>query len=189
MVALITASVTIAGWLVNSFLNRKREDRKRRLEQRISRYQDQLQEFYCPLFNLLHQIIVYNGVELDILAHEKNVDVRVKIEDYFDQSHLVDLHGQVNNVLKTKFHLALESDGGKTAASLIEYMEYSYQERAQKDLWVQKRIDTTYLPAKSWPDGLLDSIREDRKTIMGRLSAALEERQKEPSAVELAFGR
>ena len=51
-VALIGAFIVALGWLVSYTFDKHREDRRRRLELRLSHLSRQIEECYGPLFNL-----------------------------------------------------------------------------------------------------------------------------------------
>ena len=72
-IALLAVLVTVTGWFVTQYLNRQKEDRTRRLESLLKHYQKQIEEFYGPLFNLVHQIFLVNHTLFAILT-AKNKD-------------------------------------------------------------------------------------------------------------------
>ena len=184
IIALITAAVTMFGWIVSNSFSRYRDDRTRRLEQNIKRYQQQLEEFYGPLFNLLHQTIIYNNVAHEIVFHKQDFEVKrrsnldedtsLKIQKYFDENHFIKLHDEINEILKRKLYLIVD---GKVPDSIIEYMRHSYQERVQKQLWNELGVSTNYLQGKPFPDEFLEDIKQGINTVQKRLGNALQERE------------
>jgi hypothetical protein len=184
LLALITTAVTLLGWVVTNSLSRYREDRTRRLEQDIKRYQQQLEEFYGPLFNLLHQTIIYNNVEHEILVDRQDSEKKIrgnlddatllKIQEYFDNNYFIKLHDEVSEILKRKLHFVLD---GKVPDSIIEYMRHAYQDRAQKQLWKELGISTDYLKGKPFPNEFLKDIEHGLETIQKRLNDALQKRE------------
>src|SRR5437868_6543765 len=73
LLALLAAVVTAAGWFVTYFLTKRREDETRRLESSVSRMERQIEEFYGPLFNLIHQVVIANHVQHKILSGAKGM--------------------------------------------------------------------------------------------------------------------
>jgi len=184
LIALITTAVTLLGWVVTNSLSRYREDRTRRLEQDIKRYQQQLEKFYEPLFNLLHQAIIYNNVEHEILVEKQDPEGKLrgnlgdatllKVQEYFDNNYFVKLYDEINEILKRKLHLMLD---GKVPDSIIEYMRHAYQDRVQKQLWKELGVSTDYLKGKPFPNKFLKDIEQGLAATQRRLDDALRERE------------
>jgi hypothetical protein len=89
----ITVLVTAIGWIVTSYLNRRGADRTRKLEKRLNHYQKQVEEFYGPLFNLVHQIFLVNHTLFAIVTAKNEDDTPClteeqggEISDYFYKS-------------------------------------------------------------------------------------------------------
>jgi hypothetical protein len=111
-VALIGAVVVAAGWLVLHQLERSGEDRRRRLERRLEYATRQIEEFYGPLFNLVHQIFLANHVQHAIVsATDESGQRRLSgeqeavVRDFFQTEHFSPLHEEINAILKHKLHL------------------------------------------------------------------------------------
>ena len=82
------------------------------METLLKQSQKQIEEFYGPLFNIVHQIFVSSHVQYDILtARDQSGQSRLtseqrgRITDYFLDNYFSKLHQEVNQILKTKLYL------------------------------------------------------------------------------------
>src|SRR5215813_8528745 len=108
-VALVAAFVTAVGWVFTYYSAKRREDRTRRLEAATRYIQRQVEEFYGPLFNLVHQIVICNHVQNRILSGRKPDGERClssadadKIQQFFHERYFAPLHAEATQILKSR---------------------------------------------------------------------------------------
>src|SRR5690349_19457872 len=101
-VALVTGVFTGAGWVVTNYLSKKKEDRIGRLEATKRHLERQIEEFYGPLFNLIHQIAVCNHVQDAILTSSDPYGNSIRsssdadtVRQFFQDNHFVPLHNEL----------------------------------------------------------------------------------------------
>jgi hypothetical protein len=165
---------TVAGWFVTQILNRRREDRTRKLENLLRHYQKQTEEFYGPLFNLVHQIFLVNETQSEITEARNGrltEEQKEKVSAWFLERHFSKLHAEVNEILKTKLYLV---EGSEMPKSFYEYLRHSYQERDQHGIYTDLRIDTRFLPGRPWPQEFYDDIKNGFERAMGNYEAILD---------------
>jgi hypothetical protein len=169
-IALIGVTVTAIGWLVVYYLDRSREDRRRQLEKRLEYATRQIEEFYGPLFNLAHQIFLANHVQEKILSASNESGKRKLTEDqahsvqsFFQQQHFCALHDEINSILKHKLHLVR---GTQMPRSFYDYLLHALQERDQRELWEQMKIDTSFVPGFGWPTKFYNDLKEGLSAAM-----------------------
>ncbi|HEY2713839.1 MAG TPA: hypothetical protein VGI60_15095 [Chthoniobacterales bacterium] len=168
--AVIGGGVVAIGWYVTDFLARRAETRRRIVESVIKQAEQQIEQFYGPLFNLVNQLFIYNDVKFSLL-HSKRAngkltpEQRQTVEDFFHDEYFVHLHRQLTEVLKSKLHLI---EGTAMPDSVYEYLRHASQEFVQRALWKRYSISTTYLEGMEFPDNLEDDIRRDFEKVMNR---------------------
>lgn len=177
VVALIGAIVVATGWLVTYTLEKRREDRRRRLEQRLGQLSRQIEECYGPLFNLVHQLFLANAVQEKIVQATNakgdsilSDDQRSQVLDFFQDEHFTILHDEIKEILKTKLHLIRAAT---IPQSFEDYLEHSIQERDQRLLWKQHQINTGFITGVEWPEEFYDDIRRDLLLAMREYDAVL----------------
>ena len=161
IVALISAVITTAGWLVSHLLEQKRSQKTRAQEARIAFKQRQIEEFYGPLSNLAIQIVVTNHVLFGLL-HSKP-DERSKIEEVFYFEYFQPLHKEARNLIKTKLHLV---EGKRLPESFYQYLTASIQEEMQRHLWKDHGLDTKEVKGKPYPDSFTADVQQELEKLM-----------------------
>ena len=162
-VALVAAFVTGIGWIITNYLAKKREDRVRRFESIKKHLEQQIEDFYGPLFNLVQQIVVYNHVQHEILyaKDSKGNSIRSasdadKVRQYFQENSFVPLHNEMMLVLKTKLYLI---EGAEMPESFYKYLRHSIQEHVQGTLWRKHGVDTSHVAGLQYPNELYTDVK------------------------------
>ena len=174
-VALIAGSITAVGWLVTYSLTKRKEDRVRRIENTIKYLERQIQEFYGPLFNLVHQIVVCNHVQFSILYGRGTSNIsgesKMKIEQFFQEKYFIPLHDEMVRILKTKLYLI---EGTELPESFYKYLRHSTQEQVQRALWANYGISTSHVPGIPYPNELYQDVKNSLDNIMIKYEQCLE---------------
>jgi hypothetical protein len=168
----VTAVVTIVGWNVSHILAKKREDDTRRLEKELRHIQQQIEEFYGPLFNLIEQIfnvwtvrenVLFPGGRPDDMA---GTDLRRdKIPAFIQECYFFPLHEKIGAILISKLYLV---DAVTVPDSFKQYLEHSTQQIVQHRLWKELNVSTDNVPGVPWPDEFYDDIRNALESLMNR---------------------
>jgi hypothetical protein len=143
-------------------LSRTAEDRRRKVEGLMQHYERQIEEFYGPLFNSVHQIFLANDVQSAILDNITG-DAAEPVRDYFYETYFRPLHNDVQQVLRTKLYLV---EGRDIPDSFYRYLQHAAQERDQRTLWKQFRIDTTFLKGQPWPGKFYKDVKTGLERAM-----------------------
>lgn len=175
--ALISGAVLAVGWFVSNSLTRRAETKRRIAESNMKHCEKQIEEFYGPMFNLVHQIFLYNHVEFSLLESPEANDQlterhRETIEDFFCEEYFVPLHRQINEVLKAKLYLV---EGTSMPDSVYAYLRHANQESVQRTLWKRFSIGTSYVQGIEFPDALYEDIERDFKKVMDRYENAVQD--------------
>jgi hypothetical protein len=168
--ALITACVTILGWFVAQQLTLSRENRNRKLDNLIKHYQRQIEEFYRPLFNDLHQMFVLYDVHHSITDAPRpegkpylSEDEAGKVTHFYLQARYAPLHAEVMQIIKAKLYLI---DGPDMPQSFYDYLKHAIQERDQWELYNQLGVDTSFLRGVPWPEHFYFEVKSGFERAM-----------------------
>lgn len=104
---LIAGTVTALGWFASYYFGKLKEDRTRRLELRLIHLQRQIEEFYGPLYNLVHEITVSKEVMNSIVQTSSPLteDEIVKLKVFVRENQMKPLHEQIIAILREKLYL------------------------------------------------------------------------------------
>ena len=145
---------------------KRHEDRTRRIEAKMKHLQRQIEELYGPLYSLVRQIFIANHVQYALLDSNETVlstEQRQNISDFFQTTYFIPLHSEIISILKTKLYLA---EGADVPDSFYYYQKHAIQERIQRTLWLEKRIDTSFVSGEKFPDGFFPDIEQSLKKVM-----------------------
>ncbi len=161
IVGLITAVVTIIGWLVTRKLEIERRatadartDRTRRIELRLRYYERQIQEFYGPIYSLIQLIwsiwAIKERFEKELSPDDNKQpihEVRSKIDSFIGTAYFTPIHEEIRGILKTRLFLI---EGAQMPDSFYEYLVHSMMENVQHSLWTKEGISTLSVKGQPW---------------------------------------
>jgi hypothetical protein len=154
---------------VSDELLRLREDRTRKLEGLLRHYERQIEEFYGPLWNMVHQLYVCNHTKSEMTPHLAP-EQAAKVEDYYQNTYFIALHEEIREIIKTKLYLI---EGAEMPESFYAYLKHALQERDQRELFKEFDVDTSFLPGASWPYDFHDDIKNGFDTAMKNYNQCL----------------
>jgi hypothetical protein len=170
--ALLTAGVAILGWFATSHLARRREEEKRRTDSTIKYLERQIEEFYGPLFSVLHQIFVAYDVQSRIVQglrgwedQQRAAQEESKVVQFFQKHYFIPLHEEMKLILKSKLYLM---QGSEMPTSLYKYLRHSIQERAQFELWNEMGVDTSFVKGLPYPSNLYEELKASLEDLLRR---------------------
>ena len=136
-------------------LARLSEDRTRKLERLLRHYERQVEEFYGPLWNMVHQLYVCNETK-DKITKRLSPEEVGKVEEYYQRNYFRPLHDEIRQIIKTKLYLV---DGTSMPESFYAYLRHATQERDQRELAGLHNVHTPFLRGVPWPSEFHDEIR------------------------------
>jgi len=165
--ALIGAVSALAVAFVSDFFTRTRENRLRRQEAALKYRERQLGEFYGPLLSLIEQIQrVYDTKSALLKAASTNglspTDIN-RIDDYFWTTYFNPLHVGIRRLFRSKLYLLQD---GQIPESFRVYFRHSVQEKAQKEIWRDLHIDTSFLKGVAYPRDLDTTVKKTIDAMM-----------------------
>jgi hypothetical protein len=147
---------------LNVELARLSEDRTRKLERLLRHYERQVEDFYGPLWNMVHQLYVCNETK-DKVTRKLSAEDASKVEQYYQETYFRPLHDEIRQIMKTKLYLV---DGAAMPDSFYAYLRHAMQERDQRELATQHSIDSSFLGGVPWPSDFHDDIKNGFDTAM-----------------------
>jgi hypothetical protein len=182
LVGILTAAVTIGGWIVVHYFTVRREmqtrvaadaraDRVKRLEILLKHAESQIGEFYGPIHGLIHQIWATWEVKQRMKA-KLDSDTYNKVDHYVGDRYFSALHDKIRTILREKMHLI---DGASMPDSFYKYIQHSVMENIQINLWNEKQIDTLAVKGLNWPTEFPEDVKAGLEAAMGRYEEILAE--------------
>ena len=170
--ALIGAAIAIIGWYATYALTKHKEDRTRRIEIQVKYRQRQIEELYGPLVSLIEQIFNVFKVRENILGtHDAYSEQQLEqVRQYVWKNYFHPLHQEIGSLLRTKLYLL---EGGRTPASLAEYLEHATQEELQHRLWDDLQLDTSPAEPREFPNDFYRDIKETLQRLMNEYQRGL----------------
>lgn len=151
-------------------LGRMEQDRVRKIERLMKHYERQIEEFYGPLWNMVHQLYVCNDIKNRL---QKGLDQRQGeiVEDYYQNRYFSVIHTQIRRILRTRLYLV---DGPTMPESFYRYLRHAIQERDQRELFRASGVNTGFVKGEPWPDGFHEDIKRGFDDAMTRYEKCLE---------------
>jgi hypothetical protein len=155
---------------VESELTRLAEDRTRKIEKLLHHYERQVEEFYGPLWNMVHQIYVCNETK-DKLVRQLTADQRAAVQEYYQGTYFRPFHDEMREIIKTKLYLV---DGPDMPDSFFQYLRHASQERDQQELAKNYHIDTSSVRGVPWPQEFHEDIERGFRAAMKHYDECLD---------------
>jgi hypothetical protein len=149
-VGVLGAIVTVIGW----FVVRWREDRIRGIERELKYRERQIEEFYGPLFSLMHQILVADEIQMNFVRTTEEKETTIRI--YFRKNYFAPLHEEMIQILKAKLYLV---EGTEVPPSFKEYLSHACDDRARSELAIFPKDDV------KWPTDFKEHLTLGLKTV------------------------
>jgi hypothetical protein len=153
LAGVVAAFVTILGW----FLTRRWEAQMRRLEQDLKYKQRQIEEFYGPLYNLMHQIFAAEEVQDNFLTPDLDSQKAHEVRKYFQEYYFLPFHSEMLRILKDRLYLV---EGTELPASFEDYLKHACDDRVRAALQV--------FPKRTWewPDEFEEELKQGFASVM-----------------------
>lgn len=179
LATLITAFVTIAGWILSNYLIRKREDRTKRLQIKLDYTRSQIEELYGPLYSQINQLFKYWEVQERIIEPQDD-STKNQLEIYFREKYFTKIHLEMKELLMVKFHLIEEVEYPPGVfqdipKSFWDYLQLSTQVSAQVDIWNELHISTSYVNGLPWPEKFTEDVKSQLDSLKRRYNNLIKE--------------
>lgn len=159
-------------------LAKESTDRSRKLEALLAHYERQIEEFYGPLFNMVHHVFIANHMQQELLIardkdgnHWVSPEKAEQIKEFYQSTYFLPLHDEIRNIIRLKLYLI---EGSEMPESFYLYLKHAAQERDQRTLWQSRGIDTSFLRGEPWPSSFYNDIKFGFETAMRNYERCLE---------------
>jgi hypothetical protein len=158
LAAFVAALVTVLGW----FLTRRWEAHMRRLEQDLKYKQRQIEEFYGPLYNLMHQIFAAEDVQENFL--DAYPQKEYEIRKYFQEYYFLPFHSEMLRILKDRLYLV---EGADVPESFEDYLKHACDDRV--------RLALQLFPERNWdwPEDFENELNQGFSSVMNEYNRLL----------------
>jgi hypothetical protein len=183
IVSLIAGSITIIGWFVTKALER----RQKRIEFRRAYIQQQIEDFYGPLYSLIWQLFSSRELQQRISDRcQLSSAEQESVRQYFFEKHFFPLHQRITQILDSKLYLL---DGAEMPLSVYEYLKHSQQEDIQRELWMSYSISTTAVVGTPFPNAFYKHVQDTLKKLMREYEVSVEQLKSGTSATDKALAK
>jgi hypothetical protein len=181
LAALIAGAITIVGWFVTKVLER----RQKRIEFRRAYVQQQIEQFYGPLYSLIWQLFSKSDLQERIIQKCRlNSDEQERVRRYFFETHFFPLHSRIKEILDSKLYLV---DGTEMPLSVYQYLTHAQQEHVQRQLWTELGISTMDVQGTTFPHEFFKTIEDTLKKLMREYEISVQQLKSGTSATDKAF--
>jgi hypothetical protein len=159
LIAIVTVSITILGWLINHILTARRDSASQRLSASLKYIERQLEELYGPLTFLIIEgrrasmdFVIANGREP--VFGSMNAD-EVKLWRFWAEHDLLPRNEKIQQLLMTKTHLI---DGDKIPPSFVTFLEHHNSWRMSHLRWKKEGVEYNWRSEIGWPAEFTDEV-------------------------------
>lgn len=182
-VAVIAATVSIIGWIVNYALSLKSERERGRLVARLSHVERQLELLYGPL-----AFLVYEGRRsfLDLLdklgrnyIFRDNEQLRpdeLEIWLFWVDHEFIPRNIAIKNLLSSRTHLVM---GNNLPPSYIRFLDHHNSWYIEHQLWKERQVPYVWHSKVNWPREFEDDVisafehlMKEHATLIGTIGGA-----------------
>jgi hypothetical protein len=169
-IATMTASLTLAGWLINHVLTGRREMTNQQLSASLTYVERQLEELYGPLAfltiegrNAAMDVVEALGREPVFGARENSLNEKeVTLWLFWVENDFLPRNERIQQLLMTKTHLV---EGDKLPLSFVEYLHYHNSWRMSHLRWKQENIEYSWRSPASWPTSFSEEVLNTFKVL------------------------
>ena len=161
-VAVIAATVSAIGWVVNYILSLKSERKRSHLAARLSHVERQLELLYGPLV-----FLVYEGRRsfLDLLdklgrSYVFRNDEELQPDDlelwlFWVDHEFIPRNIAIKNLLSSRTHLVF---GNKLPSSYIRFLDHHNSWHIEHQLWKERQVPYVWHSKINWPREFEDDV-------------------------------
>jgi hypothetical protein len=172
LIAIIAASVSIVGWLVNHVLSLRSERRRIRLVAQLSHIEKQLAELYGPLAFLLYEgtgsfedLLGTLGRRYIFTGDSALPEGELKLWLFWVDYDLMPRNAVIQSLLSTKTHLIAGSD---MPASYVKFLDHYNSWRVSHARWKEHGVEYSWHSKINWPQEFESEVIDTFKDLMRR---------------------
>lgn len=179
-VAIIGASISVAGWLVEHILSSSADRNLQRLKYKVEFIQKQLEELYGPLtFLILEGRSAFNDLlnqlGRDYIFPEGQSLSKDDLETwiFWVENDFLPRNSKILDIISSKTHLI---DGGELPESWVHFSDHYNSWKIQHKRWLKQRVEYSWTSEVNFPAEfeedvipVFNRLKQDLAKLMERL--------------------
>jgi hypothetical protein len=166
-----TLAAAIALALIVAIVKLVSDNHLERSKRRVRRLQDQVEQFYGPLFSIVGQLTTTAEIEGRIRKENALDDSQQQSREKFMlYNFYLPLHQQIRAILQSRLYLV---NGLSVPQSVEIYLRHSMQYEVQSRLWFECQIESGETEGTPYPVDFNSDIRAGLDKAMEELGPAL----------------
>jgi hypothetical protein len=171
-VALIAASVTVIGWMVNYLLSSNHERKRARLAAQLAHVEKQLAELYGPLAFLIYEgratfedLLQTVDRRYLFIDNKPLSDAEVRMWLFWVDEDLMPRNAAIQALLSSKSHLI---DAENLPESYVAFLDHYNSWRVTHSRWTKQGVEYSWHSKVNWPSefdaDVLETFRRLKRT-------------------------
>jgi hypothetical protein len=188
ILAILAASVTAIGWMINYVLNGRDERRRESLDASHDYLKSQLQELYGPLAFLVHEsrtsrqdLLAALGRDQIFVDGKPLTDDELKVWLFWIENDIFPRNDKIHDLLTGKTHLI---EGGKVPDSYLEFLKHHNSWKLNHLRWKEENVPYSFRSRVDYPDDFQQEILDTFGRLKEQQARILGERHVEESSLE-----
>jgi len=177
LLALLAASVTLLGWLINYILTGRDERRRKQLEESLARMESQLQELYGPLAFAIqegqrtHQdLLKALGRDHVFVEGKELTEDELKTWLFWVENDLFPRNERIKTLLLDKTHLI---DDEQVPQSYLDFLEHYNSWKINHLRWQKEQVKYPWRSNLAFPDQFAAQVLATFEALKSRHARAL----------------
>jgi hypothetical protein len=178
LLAILAATVTAIGWMINYVLNGRDERRKEQLDASHNYLQSQLQELYGPLAFLIQEsrrsrqdLLMTLGRDQIFVPGQELTDAELKAWLFWVENDIFPRNDKIHELLTGKTHLI---EGDHVPASYLEFLDHHTSWKLSHMRWKQENVQYPWHSRVNYPEDFhqdvldtFEKLKEKQARILG----------------------
>jgi hypothetical protein len=180
LLALLAATVTLIGWLVNYVLSGRDERRKKQLDTSLSYLESQLQEMYGPLAFLMlerrntHKDLLTTLGRDEVFEPGKELsEDDLKVWLFWVDNDILPRNDKVKDLLTSKTHLI---EGPQVPSSYLDFLDYHNSWKINHLRWQKDNVKYSWRSDRAFPQEFEDEVIQTFEHLKEKHAKMLGER-------------
>lgn len=181
VVALIAASITAVGWLVNHWLSSRRDEQRRKTEAQLRFVERQVEDLYGPLAFLIYDnrrtfldLLDTLGRNHIFVAGQPLPPDELRTWLFWAEAECLPRNERIKSLLMSKTHLI---EGAKFPQSYVFFLDYCNSWAFNHRRWKEQGIEYSWHSKINWPEefekeiiATFEELKERHSALAGKLS-------------------
>jgi hypothetical protein len=178
-IAIIGATVSIIGWMVNHILSTSSERRREKLNFQIEFTKQQLEELYGPLAFLIlegrrtfQDLLAALGRNHVFLGNNPLLEKELKTWLFWAENDFLPRNGKIKELISSKTYLI---EGSEVPESWLAFLDHANSWKINHERWKKEGIEYSWHSRTNWPNqfendviSTFELLKKRHATLVGR---------------------